>query len=145
MQTTTLYTLHTVVVDERALAQVVADQLLPDNPNGGTYDPRTNRFPRFSGERTYLVSIPGYEYRVLGAPKARGIVGWLKRARKPLATTQHYIGWWPDGETWVLDVSIGLHGDRAFILGLASAWGQKAIYHTASEEVLSVHQIERAA
>jgi hypothetical protein len=145
METVSLYT-NDEFAEGCALAQHLANHLLPSKQDGGTYDPRTNGFPVFHDEMTYLVSVPGYEYRLSGIPSAESLIDWLKRVRKLLTGKQHFLGWWRDGDEWVFDISLALNGSRAFILGIAESWGQQAVYHPASNEVLYVaSQLERAA
>lgn len=137
------------IIDQEtcASAQHIANHLLPRKPKGGTYDPRTSRFPSFRRrEKTYLVSIPGYEHRLHGVPNAGMLIDWLTRVQCALAVDQHYLGWWRDGDDWVFDISIAIDGHRDFILGLAKLWGQNAVYHPATEEVVyTASEFERAA
>lgn len=129
-----------------ALAQHITDQLLPANPDGGTYDPRTNSFPTFSDEKTYLVSVPGYEHRFHAFPTVERLVGWLKQVRMVMTRQHYFLGWWRDGNDWVFDISIAINGHREFIVGLAESWGQDAVFHPRSRQVIHVpHERKQAA
>jgi hypothetical protein len=136
---------HGVVAEELALARQLTDDLLPEHPTGGTYDPRTNSFPTFNDKRIYLVSIPGYESRLGEKPNARKLAAWLRQARKRLSVKQHYLGWWRDGRQWIFDISIALSGDQGFILRLAAIWGQQAVYHPMTNDVIYVPSPYRRA
>ena len=87
-------------MDKCILAQLIVDHLLPEHPEGGTYDPRTNTFPLFNDDTTYLVSVPGHEHRLAGIASAAMLIEWLGRVQGLLALRPHYLGWWRDGRRW---------------------------------------------
>jgi hypothetical protein len=134
-------------IDVIALAKSLEETLLPMNPTGGTYDPRTATFfPRCVDDDIYIVSVERHEFRLRGAPSAARLISWLSRVRKLLAVEKYYLGWWLDGTDLVFDISVPCRGPRDTILAIAYSWGQEAVYHPASGEVLNVApESERAA
>jgi hypothetical protein len=132
-------------IEVESLAQSLVTSLLSAEPEGGTYDPRSNSFPTFTDDDLYIVSVPRHEFRLRGAPTAGGLIGWLSRVRALLAVEQSYLGWWRDGDDLVFDVSIPVRGDREVIFAIAYAWGQDAVYHPASSTVLRVPELSARA
>lgn len=133
-------------INIESLATALVERLLPAKPDGETYDPRTDSFPPFDDEDVYIISVPRHEFRLRGSPSVERLVGWLSRVQKLLAVEQSYLGWWRDGDELVFDVSVPVRGDRDVIFTFAYAWGQEAVFHPASKQVLWVApELERAA
>lgn len=119
-----------------ALAAYLANEVIPNNPAGFTYDHRTGGTPTFPYEE-YLVSLKGFEKRYSHLPSPDDVLPWLRRVARVLARTDTYIGGWPnplDGR-YYLDVTVPIRG-RYRAESIGRLYVQQTIFHPATQEVI---------
>ena len=123
-------------VDLGALASLLHDTIVAHWVDGFTFNPHTRALQEFD-RKTYIVSIRGYETKLVAAPTVLEVERWLWRAVRLLGRPRHYVGGWRNGH-YYLDVSIPVKGlRRALIMGRAHH--QRSIFHPATGREIRVH------
>ncbi len=127
-----------------SLAQFLADEVIPRNAAGFTFDPRSWSFPEFD-ERVYIVSLEGYERRFDPLPTQEDVRSWLVEVAHLLYRRDVHVGGWLDPKNWrfYLDASVPVRGRyRAERIGRIT--GQSTIYHPATDTVIPVRRTKAA-
>jgi hypothetical protein len=118
--------LHLGIIDR--VAAMVADQLIPKQPEGGTFDPREMRLVN-PGRGVFGVSLKVYEKECPDRPSRMDVRKWLYQTLPVLQTDDHFLGWWhcTKRQVYYLDVSLLVWG-RPRAMAVARTEGQLAIY-----------------
>ena len=85
----------------------------------------------------YMVSLAGFERQYDMEPSVQEVKRFVVDNLAELRQQRRYVGGWMDDGQYFLDVSVLVNG-LAEALGLASANGQRAIYHLVSGRCLEV-------
>lgn len=121
------------------LAEHLAKTIIPQHPDGYTFDVRRWRCRTFVGS-AYLTCLWGFEQRFETLPTAQQILPWVERAAPLLQDPGKYAGGWrneADGK-YYLDLAVLCIG-RDAAEQFAAICRQRAIYHPASGQELPVN------
>ncbi len=130
--------------DRGLLAQrlrTFAQDGIPANPSGFTYDLRRGCRPRFDDD-VYIVSLYGHEFRSPHRPSTKELTRWAVARAGLLLRPIHFLGGWFNlvNDMFYLDISIPVRGiARAQSVGRQQL--QSAVYHPASGQTIWVPQI----
>ncbi len=133
------------VVDfERGHISMVARHIVsvsvPDNPDGFTINPFTQRSPKFDDRvfpNMFYVSILGHERVFEDTPSLEDVREWLTVSYVRLCTFGHYISYWRHGGKNYLDVTKVIFGrERALAFGRAN--NQHSILRLCTKEEIPI-------
>lgn len=122
------------------VARDITHKVIPENPDGFTYDPIGLYLPSFHSD-VFLVSLQKYGMLADQPPSEPLLFLWVLRWFDLLARPCHYIGGWFSAQEglYYLDISIPVRTEEA-ALRVAAEQEQSTIYHPATGRVISVPQ-----
>lgn len=122
------------------VATILAQNVIPRNPDGFTFDIWTLDSPRFHPD-VFIVSLEGRAWIGDRAPSEHVISLWLLANFSSFERPTNYVGGWKErgAGRFHLDVSVPVRGQPA-ALKVAAAQQQSCIYHPASSREIHVPQ-----
>ena len=126
------------------LARHITDVLIPENPEGFTFDPLTfQALPAFDGkiwQDIHLASIEGHERVFFAIPSFSEVHSWLLENFEWLSIYGNFIGFWRHEDRFYLDVTKAVYGrNRAIAFGSSNR--QIAIFHPYTKQEIPVEAI----
>jgi hypothetical protein len=114
-----------------ALVRAIADDVILNNPGGGTFDPRRSQCVKFgpnSDRSLYVVSVAHHELQLPQPPDVETLCDWIGQRLEIPRRPRYFVGGWPYAGKFILDVSLLFQG-RDAAMRLAQANEQLAVFH----------------
>ncbi len=129
-----------VLPSPATLARAIVADVMPNNPDGWTFDPRLCQRVKFgpsSDRDLYVVSVANHELRLLQLPDEKTLEGWVRGRLELLRRPGYFIGGWSYASQFFLDVSLLVPGlDAAQELGRLNR--QLRIFHPQTNQSIPV-------
>jgi hypothetical protein len=129
-----------VLPSAAALARAIAAYVIPNNPNGWTFDPRLCQCVKFgpsSDRALYVVSVAHHELQLSQPPDEETLREWIGGRLELLRRPGYFVGGWTYPGKFFLDVSLLVPGlDAAQELARLNL--QLAVFHPQTNQSIPV-------
>jgi len=114
----------------------LANQIIPERPNGFTYDAVLDDFPEFE-PMIHIVSLDKHEQVFTRSIRYEQIYSWLSESFNLLVRANYFVGWSVEKDFKCLDVSLPIDGlENA--MEFARQQKQRWIWHPFTREAIPV-------